>query len=197
MADEFAINIRGAADVTRALYQFSERLGDRVTLLALRSGANFMLKQIRAAAPVKTGRLRRAITVRGSRIHTRRRDGIVGVYISIRSGKNRKDQKGAYYGRFVENGYNRGSKEVNVREAISLGDISLDHVRERNLMIRANRRNGQRTARIQHRHGGTHVPGRHFVSSTFNSSKTSAAKLIIDNIEQAGRQLANQIGFRS
>lgn len=153
MADEFSVNIHGAAEVTRALYQFSDRLGDRVTLLALRSGANYMLKQIRQAAPVKTGRLKRSIKTSQSKIHTRRRDGVVGVYITVKAGKSRKDPKGAWYGRFIENGYKRKN--------------------------------------------GTTITGKRFVSSTFNSSKEAATTLIINNIEQAGQQLARQIGFTS
>ena len=112
MADDFEIDISGLQETQKAIYDFSNKLGDRVTQMALRSGANFMLKQIRESAPKRTGRLRRALVVKNSRIHQRRRNGNVGVYITIRPGKNRNDPKGAYYGRFVESGYRRGKKQV-------------------------------------------------------------------------------------
>ena len=107
--DDFSVQIRGLADTQRTLYKFSAQLGDRVTLMALRSGANYMLKKTRAAAPKKTGRLRRAITVKKSKIYRRRRNGQVGVYISIKKGRKRNDPKGAYYGRFVEGGHKKAS----------------------------------------------------------------------------------------
>jgi len=103
MAEEVEIDIRGIAETQQAIYQFSEKLGDRVTLLALRAGANFMLKKIRAAAPVRTGRLRKAIKVSTSKINRRRRNGKVGVFLRINPGKSRDDLRGAYYGKFVEN----------------------------------------------------------------------------------------------
>ena len=109
---EFEIDISGVAETQRRLFEFSQKLGDRITRLALRSGANYMLKAIREAAPKRTGRLRRAIVVKNSRIHQRRRNGQVGVYITIRKGKSRKDPKGAPYGTFVESGYKRGKRIV-------------------------------------------------------------------------------------
>jgi len=112
MADGVEIDIRGLAETQRALYDFSDRLGDRVTLLALRAGANYLLKKVRAAAPVKTGRLKRAAIVANSRINRRRVNGKVGVYFTIKKGKKRTDARGAYYGKFVENGYKKGNTVV-------------------------------------------------------------------------------------
>jgi len=113
------IDIRGLAETQRTLYQFSERLGDRVTLLALRAGANYMLKKVREAAPVKTGRLKRATVVKNSRLNRRRRNGKVGVYLVVSKGKRRTDTKGAWYGRFVEGGYKRGNTQIAGRKFVS------------------------------------------------------------------------------
>lgn len=112
MADSVEIDITGLAQTQRALYDFGDRLGDRVTNLALRAGANFMLKKVREIEPVKTGRLKRATVVKNSRINQRRRNGKVGVYITVKPGKKRTDLKGAYYGKFVEVGYKRGQTVV-------------------------------------------------------------------------------------
>ncbi|MGZ8927140.1 MAG: HK97-gp10 family putative phage morphogenesis protein [Methylobacter sp.] len=118
MADGVEIDIRGLVETQRALYQFSERLGDRVTLLALRTGSNYMLKKVREAEPVKTGRLKRATVVKNSRINQRRRNGKVGVYITVKPGKKRTDTKGAWYGKFVEIGYKRGSTVIDGRHFV-------------------------------------------------------------------------------
>lgn len=111
----FEANIKGIAEVKRAIYAYNAKLGERVSRVALRAGANAMLKQIRNAAPVKTGRLKRAIRVKNSKIHTIRRNGSVGVYITVQPGKNRRDPRGAYYAKWVETGYQRGSQRTGKR----------------------------------------------------------------------------------
>jgi HK97 gp10 family phage protein len=112
MSDDFSIDIHGLVETQRAIYEFSQKLGDRVTLLALRAGANFMLKKVRAAEPVKTGRLKRATVVKTSRLNQRRRNGKVGVYLTVKKGKKKDDPKGAYYGYFVEQGYQKGAAVI-------------------------------------------------------------------------------------
>lgn len=118
MSDSVEIDIRGLAETQRAIYQFSERLGDRVTLLALRAGANFLLKKVREAEPVKTGRLKRATVVLNSRINRRRRNGKVGVYVTAKKGKRRNDPKGAFYAGFIENGFKRGETIIAGRKFV-------------------------------------------------------------------------------
>ena len=104
-----SIEVKDLVKTQKAIYRFSEQLGDRVTLLALRLGANYMLKSVRLAAPVKTGNLRRSITVKNSRIHRRTRNGKVGVYMTIKYGKGNRAR---VYGSFVERGYTRGKTTV-------------------------------------------------------------------------------------
>jgi HK97 gp10 family phage protein len=118
MTDSVEINIHGLAETQRRLYQFSERLGDRVTLLALRAGAKFLLKKIREVEPVRTGRLRKATVVANSRINRRRLNGKVGVYITVKPGRSRADQRGAYYAGFVERGYKKGNTTVTGRKFV-------------------------------------------------------------------------------
>lgn len=162
---DIEVSVYGTSEVTKMLYGFSDRLGDRVTLLALRSGANYMLKKVKQAAPVKTGRLRKAIMLKASKIHTRRRDGIVGVYITIAKGAKRNDKKGAYYGKFVEHGWIPGKAPKT--------------------------RYGRNKRKIEQSH--TKVFGKYFIHNTFETNKEATAQLIFDNIEQAGRQLITQM----
>jgi HK97 gp10 family phage protein len=118
MPNDISIDIHGLVETQRALYQFSERLGDRVTLLALRTGAKFMLKKVRADQPKKTGRLKRATVIATSRINQRRRNGRVGVYITVKPGRSRADLRGAWYGKFVEYGYTKGQTVVPGRNIV-------------------------------------------------------------------------------
>ena len=105
------VSIKGLAETQKAIYEFSEALGDKVTLLALRAGANHSLKAIRHAAPVDTGRLKKAIVLKTSKLNRRRRNGKVGVYIVAKEGA-RNNKRTALYARWVEKGYKRGKTRV-------------------------------------------------------------------------------------
>ena len=153
MSDEIAIEIRGIAETQQRINEFSEKLGDRVALLALRAGANFMLKKVREAEPKKTGRLRRATVVQTSRLNRRRVNGKVGVYLVVKPGKKKDDPRGAYYGQFLERGYKRKSGAV--------------------------------------------IPGKKFVSATFDLHKQEALDTVLAAIERGGEQLINAINNRS
>lgn len=118
MSDNDVINISGLAETQRELYAFSAALGDKVTVLALRAGANFMLKKIREAEPKKTGRLKRATVTKNSRINRRRVNGKVGVYVVVKSGK-RSDPKSALYGQFIERGYKRKDTVVSGKHFVT------------------------------------------------------------------------------
>lgn len=150
---ETEINISGIAETTRALYQFNERLGDKVTLLALRLGGNFMLKNIRNATPVgKTGRLKRATVLSKSKLNIRRRNGKVGLYIVIKRGKKRNDPKGAYYRHMVLGGHKTRS--------------------------------------------GTDVPAQNYVKRTFDQYKDQSRSIILQAIDDGGRQIVRAINGR-
>lgn len=140
------IDIRGIAETQRAIYRFSERLGDRVTLLALRAGANYMLKKVREATPVKTGRLKRAVVVKNSRINQRRRNGKVGVYLTVRKGKRRDDTKGAYYGKFVEAGFKKGPVQIAGRKFVT-ATFNVNKQQSLDIIVQAIEAGGQRLAR--------------------------------------------------
>lgn len=175
------VNISGLAETQRAIYDFSERLGDKVTLLALRLGGNFMLKNIRNAEPKKTGRLRRATVLNKSKINQRRRNGKVGLYIVVKKGKKRDDQKGAYYAGWVEYGHNTGSVS-SAENANGPGRLARDY-RFRTLTYR---RAG----------AGRHIQGVKFLRNTFEQNKERSRSIILQAIEDGGRQLVRQISSR-
>jgi len=140
---ETQIDITGLVDTQRAIYALNERLGDKVTVMALRLGANFLLKKVRAEVPVKSGRLKRSIGVKSSRINRRRTNGKVGVYLTVRPGRSRLDSKGAVYGRFVETGYKRGQTEIAGRKFVS-STFAANKQETLNIIIDAIEQGGQR-----------------------------------------------------
>lgn len=104
--DSISIEVKGIAEVNRALYRYSQELGDKIVLKALREGAKVMQKQARANAPKRTGRLRKGIVVKNSKIYSKRRGrGTLGVFMTLRKGKGKNDPKDAFYGRWIEHGF--------------------------------------------------------------------------------------------
>jgi len=101
--------VSGLQETQRTLYTYSQQMGDRVVRMALRQGANHILRGIREAVPVKTGLLkRRGFRVANSRIHNgRRASELIGLYISLRKGKG-----DPFYGRFQNDGFRAGSTRV-------------------------------------------------------------------------------------
>ena len=108
MSDD-VITVSGLQETQKALYAYSQQMGDRVVRMALRQGANYVLKGIKDAVPVKTGLLkRRGFRVANSRIHNgRRASGLIGIYISLRKGKG-----DPFYGRFINDGFTAGHTKV-------------------------------------------------------------------------------------
>lgn len=205
--DGFTIRISGIAEIQRALFQFNARLAERVNRLAIRKSANYMLKEIRAAAPIsvrgsqekdntgsdvythfRPGRLRRSIKVKNSKINQIRKNGTVGVFITVYPGKKRNDPKGAWYGKFVEVGYNTGSANVSGGAALSSRFTSGG----RRLIARDYR---FRTLTYRHRGAGRQVEGKHFVLNTFNRTAPTALAIMIEASEVATAHLARQLNL--
>jgi hypothetical protein len=111
---DVTIKVTGLREAQKALYAYSQQLGDRVVIASLRRGAAVMLKQARANAPKRTGALRRALVVKKSKIHNGKRStGTLGLYLSIRKGKGRKDPRDAFYGSIIEGDWtSRGGRKI-------------------------------------------------------------------------------------
>ena len=106
---EQVITVSGLREVQKSLYAYSQQMGDRVVRGALRQGANYVLRGIREAVPVKTGLLkRRGFRVANSRIHNGKHSGsMIGLYIGLR-----KKKGDPFYGRFQNDGFTAGSTKV-------------------------------------------------------------------------------------
>jgi hypothetical protein len=106
---EQVITVSGLREVQKSLYAYSQQMGDRVVRGALRQGANYVLRGIREAVPVKTGLLRRrGFRVANSRIHNGRlSSSLIGLYIGLR-----KKKGDPFYGRFQNDGFRVGNTKV-------------------------------------------------------------------------------------
>src|SRR5574340_25205 len=103
-----AIKITGLREVQKKLYEYSQRLGDRVVLGALRAGANLMKRTIIAEVPVRTGKLKKGFKISKSKIHRGKMStDMIGVYLTLRTGKN-----APFYGRFINDGWNTHGKRT-------------------------------------------------------------------------------------
>jgi HK97 gp10 family phage protein len=115
MTDRITIDVSGVEQTIRQIRSYSQQLADRVVTISVRGAANFVKKKIQAAAPVNknptanypAGRLKRAIIVKKSKINTARKNGVISFIVRIREkgGKRHGNQKNAFYGRFVNDGW--------------------------------------------------------------------------------------------
>lgn len=102
------IKVHGLQEVQRALYDYSQQLGDRVVYGALRQGAAVLRKAVQDRVPVRTGNLKRGFVVRRSKIHRGQLStDLLGVYVTLRKGKG-----APFYGRFQNDGWQAGKTRV-------------------------------------------------------------------------------------
>lgn len=167
MTGTISINVKNIIETQRAIRKFSTRLSDKVTRLALRAGANFMLKQVRNDTPVKSGRLKRAIIVTNNRDHRPNKDGKLGVKLVIKPGKTRADKKGAYYGQWIEHGFRPGRPKKGRTQGTRRGDP-----------------------------GPTLVRGKKMIEKNYHRNKRKSAQLIVEAMERAGNQISPEIRRR-
>ena len=179
-SDEFSIEIKGLKEVNAALYAYSQQLGDRVVLASLMQGARVVQRAAKAAAPVRTGRLRRGIVVKKSKIHDgKRSDATIGVYLTLRKGKGKADPRDAFYGRWQELGWNVRGKR---RE----GGTSRSAI-----VNRFGRRSGRKTLP-----GKRDIPGKFFLNNAFAAQKANAVQMTIAAANAGAELLAKKVGFQ-
>ena len=168
-----AIEIKGLKEVQKALYSYSQQIGDRVILAALRQGANLVKKAVVANAPRgDTGALKKSFRVSRSKIHRGKFSGdMIGVYLTIRKGRGRKDPKDAFYGRWIESGWNvRGKRKSVGRSSANRGRASSPGARD--------------------------IPGQKFIERAFLSSRESALRLIVQSAERGAEIVAQKTGLK-
>jgi HK97 gp10 family phage protein len=126
MAASVQFRVQGIAELRRELLSIAPRLRRRALRNALAAGARVFRDEARRRAPVlklstiagasafargvrKPGTLKRAISVRTSKLSTRRGD--VGVFVNVKplKGGGAKNPNDPYYWRWVEFGWNPAS----------------------------------------------------------------------------------------
>lgn len=176
MAD--SIEVKGLKETQKALYSYSQKLGDFVVYKALREGATITRKRVSSLAPVyegksrpdiKKGTLRRGFKVSKSKIHNGKRSSdLIGVFLTLKKGKGRKDLNDPFYGRWQELGWNTAG----VRKGVS-------------------REGGRATAP-----GKTNVPGLKFLERAFDQTKSNAVDVIVRSAEAGADTLAKREGLK-
>jgi HK97 gp10 family phage protein len=109
------IEVKGLKEVQKSLYSYSQQLGDKIVIGALRLGASLMRKEIQANAPVYKGKprpyiikgnLKKGFRVSKSRIYSgKTTSGTLGVFVTLKKGDGRSDPKDPFYGRFQNEGF--------------------------------------------------------------------------------------------
>lgn len=174
MTDEF-ITLRGLPEVQKALYSYSQQLGDKVVLAALRQGANLVKKNIQSQAPVKSGKLKiKGFKVSLSKIYSKRKSSNkLGIFLTL----NAKKKDDPYYGRFQNDGWTTKGKSANKSQR---GQITQEF----------GKRTGRKTLS-----GKTKVAGKHFIQQGFAQSKTQATELIIATAQAGADVIAKRLGI--
>jgi HK97 gp10 family phage protein len=173
MADT-TIRVTGLKEAQKALYSYSQQLGDFVVYKALRAGATIVLREARAKAPEgKTGKLKKGIVIMKSRINNGKRSPLLGMTITIRKRKG-----DPFYGRFQEDGWNTHG----ARAGRYLGRAAI--------RIVFGSRSGRKTLL-----GKTDVPGKKFIENAFISKQNEAVNMIVTTATAAADILARREGL--
>ncbi len=175
MANGIELEIKGLKEINKAIHEIPAQLGKRVVTSALREGAKIIQKEARSLAPRKSGRLRRAIKVKKSRIHTKPRMGKFGFYIKINPGKKRDDMQGAYYGHIIDGGWNTRGKGASRRSDVTSS---------------FNRRTGRKTMR-----GKTDVSGKEFMLRAYRRKHKIAADYTVKAVERGVETVKRRLGL--
>lgn len=189
-----AITVTGLQEVNRALYSYSQQLGDRVVIAALTQGANLVKRSISGLAPVKTGKLRRGFRVVKSRIHAGKTStDMIGVYIRLAGAKKATKKKeadaGVFYGRFQNDGWNTHGAKRTVMNTTSRvnrhGTLKFSRGVSKAVL-------GRGRATLP---GKTNVPGKQFFQKGFAASRENAVRLIVQSTEAGADIVARRIGL--
>jgi len=184
MSDD-TISFTGLRETEKAIYAYGQQIGDRVVRGALRQGANYVLKGIREAVPVKTGLLkRRGFRVSNSRIHNGRAGAaLMGVYITLRKGKG-----DPFYGRFQNDGWNPAGRKAEAGDRPGMAMVfGRGSQMSKRVSVPAPGRGGSLFAK---------VPGKGFVQRVFAERKEAAVQLIVRSAEAGADAIKRNLGLK-
>ncbi len=188
MSDE-VIQVRGLREVQKALFSYSQQLGDKVMLAAVRQGANLVRKVARASVGKRTRTLERGIIVSKSKIY-RARPGadVIGVFLTIRKNKSGSKKKDPFYGRFIEDGWNVRGKSNQVGAFNRRGKFRFSRAVQTAVF-------GKKTGRVS-LPGKRDIPGKLFIKGSFEKNKRAAADLIVQSAERGAEVVKSKLRLR-
>jgi HK97 gp10 family phage protein len=188
-SDGIYFEVEGLQEINRALYRYSQALGDKVVLQSLREGAKVIQKQARANAPKRTGKLRRNIVIRNSKIYSIRRfDNKLGVYITISQKKKADNPLNAFYGRFIEDGWN-------VRGACQAGTVDWGSGKSCKGTGRRGRHKTRQAKRTTLK-GIRDIDGKKFMDKAYRSRRNNAVNVAIRAAQIGSDIVARKTGLR-
>ena len=95
MSDTVTITTN-VSNVIKQLYDYSDKLGNKLALNAVKEGGKYIAQQLANEVPVRKGTLQKNIFIKKSKIKTPRRTGEMSVFVSFRRGKRAKIQTKKY-----------------------------------------------------------------------------------------------------
>ena len=105
-----SLDVDGLSQLERYLEETPRRDAKKAVRKGLTPGMRKLVLSARQSAPVRTGRLRRAIKAKSANRRFLQR-GEIAKDLFINPGKSRDDQKGAWYGQMVNSGYLKANGE--------------------------------------------------------------------------------------
>lgn len=164
MAD---IQVQGLAELRRALLEFPKKIQKRALDKAVFAGAQVVARQARAAAPVRTGAIRRNVVAkRGQRRYA---PGADSYYIvGVRHGKTNTNPVGRSGRRRTVTGYDRRGQDPFYWRFQEFGYTAVGGA---SALSGAKKRRGVRPT-------GRYIPGRFFMTRAFRASAATAADRI-------------------
>lgn len=97
---EFDVKFAGGKEMLTVMKKLDRDVERKLGMSALRSGARKILAEAKRLVPVRTERLKKAITVKG----VPKRFGVIQLAIGVKRGKKRSDTTGAWYAHLIEFG---------------------------------------------------------------------------------------------
>jgi HK97 gp10 family phage protein len=144
--------VEGAEDIAKELAELEPKLQRKHCRKAVRDAATITQSSAILNAPVLTGRLQKSIKVRAWK---RPLKGQVAVKVLADPGKSRDDASGCWYANFVDQGFiaaGNGKLSKDSRQALKESGMA------------------------------KFVPGKHFMSNAYDSTKEAVAQRIVDDL---------------
>lgn len=172
------IRVEGLDDLREMLLKrLPQAMQGKALQVALAKAVQPMVKSARAMAPVRSGRLRKAIYTKRSKFS---KPGFEARIMAVRHGKRyQKTNKDAYYWKFIEFGHRIGARGQSVKNSVAAGKSG-------NYLKKTTRPEGAGATSL-----GVY-PARPFMRLAFEINKLKAVEIIRDELAGAIKKVGEQ-----